>query len=131
MLIGLSCIFPCDDMLKTAAYYKQKLGFRAVEFLDSTQPHICLYRGYTEIILTQIEGAKFVPNHTLYGYGYDAYFYTRAQRILQDEFMSNEVCIVKPLSVSDYKNNEFVIEDIDGRWIAFGLKDAPQAIVAT
>ena len=25
--------------------------------------------------------------------------------------------------MTDYKNKEFVIEDLDGRWIAFGLKE--------
>lgn len=123
MLISLSCIFPSDDIKKTAAYYKQKLGFSAVEYLDSIEPHICLYRDSTEIILTQTKGSKFIPNHMLYGYGYDAYFYTRQQQTLLDEFTNKGVTVVKPLSVTDYKNNEFVIEDIDGRWIGFGIKE--------
>jgi len=122
MLIGLSCIFPCDDIRKTAAYYEQKLRFRAVEYLDSAEPHICLYRDSAEIILTQTKGSKFVPNRTLYGYGYDAYFYTREQERLQNEFISSDAHIAKPLSVTDYNNDEFVIEDIDGRWIGFGIK---------
>lgn len=123
MLTGLSCIFPCDDIRKTAAYYRQKLGFRAVEYLNSAEAHICLYRDGAEIILTQTTGNKFVPNRLLYGYGYDAYFYTHSQRTLQDEFTASGIHIVKPLSVTDYKNNEFVIEDIDSRWIGFGIKE--------
>lgn len=123
MLISLSCIFPSDDIKKTAAYYEQKLGFSSVAYLDSMEPHICLYRESTEIILTQTKGNKFAPHHILYGYGYDAYFYTRHQQPLLDEFISKGVYVVKPLSVTDYKNNEFVIEDIDGRWIGFGIKE--------
>lgn len=123
MLIGLSCVFPSDDIMKTAAYYEQKLGFKSVEYLESKQPHICLYRDSTEIILTQTQGNKFIPNRVLYGYGYDAYFYTCHQQALQNEFISNGLHIVKPLSVTDYKNNEFVIEDIDGRWLGFGIKE--------
>lgn len=30
--------------------------------------------------------------------------------------------IVRNLDNTDYNNKEFVIEDIDGRWIAFGIK---------
>lgn len=30
--------------------------------------------------------------------------------------------MVKSLNMTDYNNKEFVIEDIDGRWLAFGLK---------
>ena len=48
--------------------------------------------------------------------------YTDDQEILEKEFLTKGVKIVKPLNVTDYKNKEFVIEDIDGRWIAFGLK---------
>lgn len=124
MLLELSCIFPCDDIRKTAAYYSEKLGFRAAEYLDCAEPHICLYRDSTEIVLTQAKENKFVPNRILYGYGYDAYFYTWEQQALQNEFTRRDVPIVKPLSVTDYQNYEFVIEDIDGRWIAFGLKEA-------
>ena len=33
-----------------------------------------------------------------------------------------DVKFIKRLNVTDYQNKEFVIEDIDGRWLAFGLK---------
>jgi hypothetical protein len=42
---------------------------------------------------------------------------------LQKEFQNNGVKIVKPLFKTDYHNQEFVIEDIDGRWIGFGIKE--------
>jgi hypothetical protein len=41
---------------------------------------------------------------------------------LQNEFESNGAKIVRPLQKTDYNNWEFVLEDIDGRWIAFGIK---------
>ena len=122
MLKGLSCIFPTNDIKKTADYYEQKLGFRQVRYLDAAEPHICLYRDVTEIILTVAKENKFVANHMRYGYGYDAYFYTEQQEALQNEFVQQGVNIVRALTVTDYNNREFVIEDIDGRWIAFGIK---------
>lgn len=33
-----------------------------------------------------------------------------------------DVRIVRELRQTDYANREFVVEDIDGRWIAFGIK---------
>ena len=48
---SLSCIFPVPDIKKTADYYVSKLGFRAVEYLECKEPHICLYRDAVEIIL--------------------------------------------------------------------------------
>lgn len=57
-----------------------------------------------------------------YGYGEDAYFITDNQEELQNEFISKGAKIVRPLHKTDYNNLEFVLEDIDGRGIAFGMK---------
>ena len=121
-LRGLSCIFPVPDTKKTADYYVSELGFRAVEYLDCKEPHICLYRGGAEIILLKANTDKVIPNRTLYGYGFDAYFYTEFQEDLLKEFSEKNVKFARGLNTTDYQNKEFVIEDIDGRWIAFGLK---------
>ena len=118
---GLSCIFPVPDIERTSRFYTSKLGFRAVDYLSVAEPHICLYRDDVEIILLQSK-TPVIPNRTMYGYGYDAYFYVEEQKALEDEFEGNGVKIVRPLSITDYQNREFVVEDIDGRWLAFGLK---------
>ncbi|MBR4953807.1 MAG: glyoxalase, partial [Oscillospiraceae bacterium] len=83
---------------------------------------ICLYRDTVEIILLQANTDKVLPNRTLYGYGYDAYLYSDNQELLEKEFSEKNVKFIKRLNVTDYQNKEFVIEDIDGRWLAVGLK---------
>ena len=122
ILLESHCIFPTQDIIKTAIFYEQKMGFKAVHYLNVKEPHICLYRDTTEIILTKTNGQKVIPNRDLYGYGYDAYFITKNQKELQEEFVNSNVKIVLSLNDTDYNNKEFVIEDIDGRWIAFGIK---------
>ena len=122
-LTGLSCIFPVPDILKTARFYTDSLGFRAVEYVDCEEPHICLYRDKTEIILLKANTDRVFTNRELYGYGYDAYLYTSEMEELEKQLRRNRVKIARPLSMTDYKNREFVIEDIDGRWIAFGRKE--------
>ena len=122
LLLMSHCIFPTSDIVNTAKFYEQKLGFKAVNYLEAKEPHICLYRDATEIILTKSKGQQVIPNRELYGYGYDAYFITNNQEQLQNEFIQSNVQIVRPLNNTDYQNREFVIEDIDGRWIAFGIK---------
>ena len=121
-LRGLSCIFPVPDMEKTAEFYEQKLGFRGVKYLDCKEIHICLYRDDAEIILLKANTASITPNRTLYSYGYDAYLYTDKQELLEKEFSEKGVKFVKHLNITDYQNKEFVVEDIDGRHLAFGLK---------
>lgn len=119
---GLSCIFPVPDIKKTADYYVTKLGFYAVEYLKCQEPHICLYRDSSEIILLQANTDRVIPNRELYGYGFDAYLYTDKQEEMAKEFSSKGVKFARELEVTDYQNKEFVIEDIDGRWVAVGLK---------
>jgi catechol 2,3-dioxygenase-like lactoylglutathione lyase family enzyme len=116
-------VFPCPNIKATAAYYSTKLGFKPVEYLDDKEPHICLYRDHIEIILTRANGNKVYTNRELYGYGYDAYIITDNQEELQNEFSNAGANIVKPLFSVKYHIQEFVIEDIDGRWLGFGIKE--------
>jgi catechol 2,3-dioxygenase-like lactoylglutathione lyase family enzyme len=122
-LLGSLCVFPTPDIIRTSEYYEKVLGFRPVQYLDAKEPHICLYRDQTEIILTRSNGQAVIPYRELYGYGYDAYFITDDQEALQAEFQTAGAKIARPLSITDYQNQEFVVEDIDGRWIGFGKKD--------
>jgi len=41
---------------------------------------------------------------------------------IQKEFMYKGVNIVRSLFDTDYHNKEFIIEDIDGRWLGFCIK---------
>ena len=123
---GLSCIFPVPDIKKTAEYYVRKLGFSAVEYLNCKEPHLCLYLDKIEIILLQANTDRIQTNRELYGYGYDAYLYTDDQKSLETDLISKGVKVVRPLNITDYQNKEFVVEDIDGRWLAFGLKQSAE-----
>lgn len=121
-IMGLSCIFPAPNIKKTAEFYVEKLGFEAAEYLECDEAHICLYKDNVEIILLQANGDEVLPNRKLYGYGYDAYLYTDNQEQIEKEFIAKGIKIIKPLNMTDYQNKELVIEDFDGRWLAFGLK---------
>lgn len=119
---GLSCIFPVPNIKKTEEFYVSCLGFRAIAYLECKQPHICLYKDDIELILLEANTDHVIPNRAQYGYGYDAYLYTDDGKTLEDELSSKGVKIIKSSNLTDYQNQEFVIEDCDGRWIAFGIK---------
>ena len=121
-LHSILAVFPTPNIEETAKYYKKVLGFRVVKYLDVKEPHICLYRDHVEIVLTKANNEKVYPNRELYGYGEDSYFITDHPETLQNEFIRKGANIVRPLHMTDYNNLEFVLEDIDGRWIAFGRK---------
>ena len=114
-------IFPSSDMNKTKEFY-ERIGFTSASYLDSEEPHICLYRDKIEIVLTKSNREYIVPNREIHGYGYDAYFITDKQEEMEKEIKELGVKIVRPLITTDYNNKEFVFEDIDRRWIAVGKK---------
>lgn len=122
-LFASHCVFPTPDILKTAEYYEKMLGFRRADYLSAEEKHICLYRDNVEFILTQSNGQKVIPNRELYGYGGDAYVIVKDLKTLQDELEAKGVKIIQRLHTTDYHNSEFVIEDIDGRRIYFGIKE--------
>ena len=121
-ILGSSCIFPVPDIKKTEEFYVSKLGFDAVEHLNCKEPHICLYKDDAEIIPLQSEKNRVIPNRELYGYGYDAYLYTEDSEFFEKEFIKKGIKIIRPFNLTDYRNEEAVIEDCDGRLIAFGAK---------
>ena len=123
-LYASHCVFPTPDIHKTAEFYAGKFGFRRVDYLDAKEKHICLYRDGVEFILTQANTQRVFPNREFYGYGEDAYVITESQQELQDEFEGKGVTIIERLHKTDYHNQEFSIEDIDGRRICFGIKEA-------
>jgi len=113
-------IFPTSDIKRTSQFYEE-IGFRAVNYLDADEPHVCLYRDSIEIVLTNTD-VEVVPNRIRYGYGYDAYFVAYGLQEIEQELMKLNVKIVRPLTMTDYNNHELVFEDADGRWIAVGNK---------
>ena len=121
-ILSSLAVFPTKDIKRTAAFYEEKLGFRRMDYLEVEEPHICLYRDAIEIILTESTKEDVVPNRERYGYGEDLYIITTEQEALQEEFAKAGVTFAKSLKMTDYGNKEFIIEDIDGRWLAFGHK---------
>ncbi len=109
------CIFPTPDIKGTCKFYEKIMGFTSVKYLNAHEPHICLYRDETEIILTESKKQKVIPNRDLYGYGYDAYFITDNQELLEKGFKNAGANIIRHLGMRDYHNFEFVVEDIDRR----------------
>jgi hypothetical protein len=60
-LYSLLAVFPTPNIEETAKYYNEVMGFRIVRYTGVKEPHICLYRGSTEIVLTQANSNKVFP----------------------------------------------------------------------
>jgi catechol 2,3-dioxygenase-like lactoylglutathione lyase family enzyme len=115
-------VFPVPDVARSAAFYRDVLGFRPVEYLDAAEPHVCLYRDGVEIILTSAPDVPVVPHRVRHGFGYDAYLITDQQAALHRELTEAGATVVRAPAMTDYHNMELVVEDADGRWLGFGIK---------
>jgi catechol 2,3-dioxygenase-like lactoylglutathione lyase family enzyme len=120
-------IFPSATLLETKKFY-ESIGFRAICYLESSQPHICLYKDSIEIILTRSKLEKIHPNREVHGYGYDAYAISTNQEAFFKELKRKNIKIIKELNLTDYSNKEFIFEDNERRWIAIGCKENSKEI---
>jgi predicted enzyme related to lactoylglutathione lyase len=125
-------IAPCfvvDDVVATANYYRDTLGFRYERFW-SDPPSFCMVsRGGVIIMLTQLERPGLMrPNHSVdpEGGAWDAYVWVDDVDALYAEFTSRGVRIVRDICDQVYGCRDFDLEDCNGYRLCFGQPtDAP------
>ena len=116
-----AAVFACKDIYKTAIFYEDKLGFKAVHLDDEAMPHIKLIRDNIAIVLVNGEGAAAKPLRE-FGIKYDMYIYCSEPFLLHNEIAGNGINIIEDLpdakeAQKQGTNRQFVFEDIDGRHI--------------
>ena len=116
-----AAVFACADIYKTALFYEDKLGFKAVHLDDEAMPHIKLVRDNIAIVLVKGEGA-ILKSAREFGIKYDMYIYCSEPFLLHNELSGNGVKIVEDLPDAKAAqgmttNRQFVFEDKDGRHI--------------
>lgn len=122
LMNAASAVFVCSDPLKTALFYEQKCGFKAVHLNDESMPHIRLERDNISIVLAEGKGDAVLPMRKRSDFMYDMYIYASEPFLLQSTLESSGVNIVDRLpdakeAVNSNINRQFVMEDCDGRYI--------------
>jgi len=123
-LAASAIIFVTSEVEKTAAYYRDVLGFRVVEHYDLPEKFAALYRDVVEIVVMQALHGTVRSNRANYGAGFDAYLVPETLEAVtgfHDEIEAKGAKIVQPPALTAYGSLEFVFEDIDGRQIGVGL----------
>jgi catechol 2,3-dioxygenase-like lactoylglutathione lyase family enzyme len=116
-------VFVAPDAQKTAGYYRDVLGFRAVEHFNKEEKFAALYRDEIEIVVVQSRFGNVISNQERYGAGYDAYWNPEDFEDVDNlhlEWKEKGVTIVSPPRLTAYGSYEFVFEDMDGRRIGVG-----------
>jgi len=120
---GVAPYFIVDDVVATANYYRDKLGFD-YERLWNDPPSFCMVeRAGVVIMLAQLETTGAMrPNHTLdpdEG-AWDAYVWVDDANSLYAEFTSKGVKVVRDICDQPYGCRDFDVEDCNGYRLCFG-----------
>jgi predicted enzyme related to lactoylglutathione lyase len=115
--------FLVDDVVASAEYYRDKLGFR-YERLWGDPPRFCMVmRGGIVIMLSQheVQGAmrrnhRAVPDSD----AWDAYVWVDDADALLHEFESKGVTIARAICDQPYGCRDFDVEDCNGYRLCFG-----------
>ena len=116
-------VLPTPDVRTTATYYRDVLGFKVIEHLEAPEPFAAAYRDKVELVFVQIMSGRFEPNRVRYGSGDDVYIdpdSVAGVDDVYDELVAAGAKVVRGPEIVSYGSYEFVVEDVDGRWVCFG-----------
>lgn len=114
--------FAVADVVKTAEYYRDVLGFEISGYWMDPPVYAIVSRGSVQIHFGLADDPKNPQrsNHKHREDGLDLYVRISGLETLHDELKSKSVKIIQPICEQEYGMIEFVIEDCNGFKIAFG-----------
>lgn len=119
-------VAPCfvvNDVVVTANFYRDKLGFHYERFWGEPPCFCMVKRSGIVIMLSQFEQPGSVrPNRLAdpHGEAWDAYIWVDNADTLCSEFKAKGVTIARDLCDQPYGNRDFDIEDCNGYRLCFG-----------
>jgi catechol 2,3-dioxygenase-like lactoylglutathione lyase family enzyme len=115
--------FIVDDVVASANYYRDRLGFRYERFYGEPPAFCMVSRRGIVIMLAQLEERGLArPNRTVdpEGGAWDAYVWVDDADALLAEFRASEVTIARGICDQPYGCRDFEIDDLNGYRICFG-----------
>ena len=115
--------FITDDVVSTANYYRDKLGFRYQRFWGEPPCFTMVTRNGITIMLSQLSTTGVMrPNRLAdpHGEAWDAYLWVDDADALHAEFTAKGVKIARGLCDQPYGCREFDVEDCNGYRLCFG-----------
>jgi|SRR3954467_9148593 predicted enzyme related to lactoylglutathione lyase len=114
--------FLVDDVVATANFYRDKLGFQYERFWGEPPCFCMVWRRGVIIMLSQVEGVSMRPNSKAGSDEpvWDAYVWIDDADALHEEFKAKGVRIARPICDQEYGCRDFDIEDCNGYRLCFG-----------
>lgn len=120
-LIGSAPILLVEDVVASANYYRDKVGFCYERFWGEPACFCILWRDSFHLMLSKVEDPKFiVPNYKVVKKMWNVYFWVNDADALYAELKERGAKIDYELCDQPYGCREFGIQDLDGYDIAFG-----------
>jgi predicted enzyme related to lactoylglutathione lyase len=115
--------FLVHDVVATANFYRDVLGFRFDRFWGEPPSFCMVRRGGVVIMLAQVEAEVPVrPNNlaTREGGAWDAYVWVEDADALHSEFVAKGAKIARGLCTQEYGCRDFDVLDCNGYRLCFG-----------
>ena len=115
--------FIVDDVVTTANFYRDKLGFQYERFWGEPACFCMVHRSGVVIMLKQLEKPGAMrPNSAVdpEGAQWDAYIWIEDADALYAEYKSKGVTIARDLCDQPYGCRDFEVEDCNGYRLCFG-----------
>jgi predicted enzyme related to lactoylglutathione lyase len=115
--------FIVDDVVTTANYYRDKLGFQYKRLWGEPECFCMVTRNGIWIMLAQLEKSGVMrPNHIVDPEegAWDAYIWIENADALNTEFKSKGVKITRDICDQPYGCRDFDVEDCNGYRLCFG-----------
>jgi catechol 2,3-dioxygenase-like lactoylglutathione lyase family enzyme len=115
--------FLVDDVVATANWYRDQLGFSYERFWGCPPAFCMVYRSGVILMLSQFERtAPMRPNRLAdpENGAWDAYVWVDDADALYEEYTAKSVTIARPICDQPYGNRDFDVEDCNGYRICFG-----------
>ena len=115
--------FIVDDVVATANFYRDKLGFHFERFWGEPPCFTIMTRNGAAIMLSQFEQAGLMRPNSIADPergAWDAYIWIDNADALYAEFGEKDVMVTQPICDQEYGCREFTIRDCNGYTLGFG-----------
>lgn len=120
---GVAPYFLVDDVVETANFYRDKLGFKYDRFWGDPPGFCMVHRSGIVIMLSQLEKKGAIRPNRLADpedSAWDAYIWVDDADALRSEFGSKGVKIAREICDQPYGCRDFDVEDCNGYRLCFG-----------
>ena len=115
----IATIFVVDDVVKTAEYYRDVLGFELLSYFADPPVYAIVARGAAEMHFGKADGEAQNPNRETRKTSFDAYIWVDDIQGLYEEMLTAGANITEGPIKRIYETTEVVIEDCNGFIIVF------------